>query len=823
MKRSDDKQLTEQQQAIVNHSTGPALVFAVAGAGKTTAMVHRIERLVRERVFEPRAILATSFGKATVQDIRTSLKQWPYCDDVRVTTLHAIGNSVLRKAQQRGYVHNLQLNMEDREELPRIIYYRALSLARKRKVVYERELEAIDQDDFLSYIDVCKGNLCYADLEKADLPVNALSVASQAEAPGGFEWYLDLYKLFEEIRVQNGWITFDDMLMSGWEMLVRHHDLLQEVRGQYRCVLVDEFQDVNLAQSEILDLTTYPHRNYMAIGDDDQTIYEWRGANPQFILNFAQRYDARTYLINDNFRCKAAHVALANQVIRHNRLRQPKHLSLTQGFDGGAFVHFEENGEQQGRNIVFEIKAALERGIKPKEIAILVRVYAQTPYIEQFLISERIPYTVVGNVPFYQRPEIVTLIQYCRLAKIERSLHTKRELADEEVMTFAEAWNNIYNRPKRYISKEMSEKIREKVVFHQVPLTRVLRVTSADILQEYLAERVVELAEHITWLTEVIDTEPADQVLQELDERLRYRDYLERSSGFPETGAMKAASVEAFIDYAHDKGAIVDFLDHLDYISFEMVGTRTANKQERITLTTIFRAKGLEWPIVFVPHCNQETIPFGKQPRLEEERRLFYVALTRAKHFIHLHCLKDKQLSQFLIEAGYQETLDAVTVIQSMLTSHPNTWRPQDIVMFTTWIPKLQLERYFRVWWNATDDVKQRVCACTLQFFTEVEYRKAQQMLKVDLAHAKLWRELMPNIPLTSKPIPGLELYLAKLSVVQDKNSNVYRTGDRVVHKRYGNGLVLDVHLDRGDEIITIKFAQRTISFNLLYADLTRL
>lgn len=819
--------LTEQQQAIVNHSTGPALVFAVAGAGKTTAMVHRIERLVRERVFEPRSILATSFGKATVQDIRTALKHWPACADVRATTLHAIGNSVLRKAQQRGYVHDLQLDMDDREGLPRIIFYRALSLARKRKVPYQRELESIDQDDFLSYVDVCKGNLRYADLQRAELPAHTLSIASQAAAPKGFEWYLDLYQLYEEIRLHHGWITFDDMLMTGWELLVKHPDVVQEIQGLYRAVLVDEFQDVNLAQSEILDLVTAPHRNYMAIGDDDQTIYEWRGANPQFILSFAQRYSATRYLINDNFRCKAAHIALANNVIQHNRLRQPKQLSLTQGFDGGAFVHVEEDGEQQGRNIVVEIKAALNGGIKPKDIAVLVRVYAQTPYIEQFLIAEHIPYTVVGNTPFYQRPEIMTLIQYCRLAVMERTLQTKQQLSDQQAAAFAEAWSNVYNRPKRYLTKELSEKIREHVLFHNVPLSHVLQVIRADIPQEYLVERVTELAELITWLAKEVDTRPARQVLQELDDRLRYRDYLERSSGFPESGAMKAASVDAFIDYARDKGTVVALLKHLDSISFEVLGTRSTTKQERITLTTIFRAKGLEWPIVFVPHCNQETIPFGTQPRLEEERRLFYVALTRAKHTLHLHCLQNKPRSQFLEEAGHQHTLNALAVMQNMLGSDPDTWRPRDIITFTTSVPKLFLERYFRTWWDAPVEVKQQVCTRLLHFFAEVDQHKAGRILNVDPAQAALWREIVPEMSVSAQvPIPGLAAYIKQiqdslmtkplhrpqpqppaLKRERQRGQTEYAVGDRILHPLLGTGVVLNIKTQGGVSVAEIQFS----------------
>jgi DNA helicase-2/ATP-dependent DNA helicase PcrA len=384
--------LTDQQQAIVDHDYGPALVFAVAGAGKTTAAVHRVERLVRERLFAPEKILATSFSRATVEDLRRALDRWPSCTRVSARTLHGVGFGLIRRATQRGYLHNVRLNTdEDPETLLRHLLYRTVALARQRRVDYAEELENLDPDDFLSYLGRCKGNLEYADLAVSALPPLGLRIARQAEGPPGLEWYLDLYRLFEEVRMEGGHITFDDMLMLGWELLVRYPDLLGEAQGLYECVLVDEFQDVNLAQSEILDLITARHRNYMAIGDDDQTIYEWRGADSQFILDFEQRYRATKYLITDNFRCPASQVVLANEVIRHNRRREPKRLQLTRGFDGQAFVHVHPDRYEMGRALVAEIQAALAEGFRPDDITVLVRIYAQTPPVEQGLIEARIP------------------------------------------------------------------------------------------------------------------------------------------------------------------------------------------------------------------------------------------------------------------------------------------------------------------------------------------------------------------------------------------------------------------------------------------------
>jgi len=372
----DNLRLTDEQQAIVAHNQGPALVFAVAGAGKTTALVHRLERLVRERVFEPRKILATSFSRMAVDDLKRALSRWPHTQGVRVSTLHALGYRIVRKAASEGL---LQLAEGKEENSEQALLQRALRRARELKLPWVQELENLEPEDFLSYVGACKGNLQYADLKGAGLPPEALQVASQAGAPKGLEWYLDLYRLMEQVRQEEGLLTFDDMLMTGWEVLVRHPEILQTVQKAFQAVLVDEFQDVNLAQSEMLELITRPHRNYMAVGDDDQTIYEWRGASPRFILEFAQRYGAQKYLIRDTFRCPAPQVVLAGRVIAQNRNRKPKRMSLTKGFVGKIHLHLEPHMPAQAQSLVSDMAALLAEGRRPAEMVVLVRLYAQTP------------------------------------------------------------------------------------------------------------------------------------------------------------------------------------------------------------------------------------------------------------------------------------------------------------------------------------------------------------------------------------------------------------------------------------------------------------
>ena len=239
-----DPNLTEEQYAIVAHNHGPALVFAVAGAGKTTAMTYRIERLVREKIFPAQNILATSFSKASVKDIKTALGRWPHCGQVQVQTLHAVGWGILKLAQRRGLGREFHLGQDDEGSDSRLLG-QVLGIAWREKVPYAPELDSLDRADFLNYVGVMKANLLYADLGRVDLPPGARAQAGQATAPPGFAWYPALYGLYEKVRAQEHVLTFDDMLLSAWECLHRFPEVLDDARRRFACVLVDEFQDVN--------------------------------------------------------------------------------------------------------------------------------------------------------------------------------------------------------------------------------------------------------------------------------------------------------------------------------------------------------------------------------------------------------------------------------------------------------------------------------------------------------------------------------------------------------------------------------------------------
>ncbi len=780
--------LTEEQQAIVAHDAGPALVFAVAGAGKTTAMTHRIERLVREQIFPAGAILATSFSKASVKDIKTALGRWPHCGSVQVQTLHAVGLGILRLAQRRGLGREFALGSEDEGSDSRLLGM-TLGQAWREKVSYAAELDALDRPDFLNYVGVMKANLWYPDVSRLKLPAAALAMTAQAPAPAGFGWYPALYGLYEKVRVQEGILTFDDMLLSAWECLHRYPEVLADARRRFACVLVDEFQDVNKVQSEILDLLTFPHRNYMAIGDDDQTIYEWRGADPGFILNFARRYGAAKYFIHDNFRSHAAPLALANAMIAKNRRREPKRLSLTRGFGGSLEVHEETSPESQGQNLARLVKSALDSGRQPGEIAVLVRLYAQTPPIEQGLLEANIPYKVVGSSPFYARPEVKTLLDYVRLARREDGWETR--------------WAQIANKPARYLSKVFNDEI-ARAVRRGASLPNALMAAAKDA-PSHQAARLGDLADTLHWLANASDTLPAGAALTLLDKKIGYVDFLRKSSGFPETGQARAANVEAFLRYAQSLPTLTALLAHLNTLEAAGVGNSSTNG---VALLTVFRAKGLQWPTVFVPDCNQGIFPYGGPDELEEERRLFYVALTRTQSDLHLHLVKTELPSQFLIEADYKNTLAGVQSLGAALSRPPAEWRTSDVLAVLRLASQLEMTRYLSAWHPALQSAA--AAARVQSLFAAAQSQNLAGPLGLTPAHLSPWSQFASVSP-NADDFADLSQYAPtapEAATPQPLNIKTLKIGGRVQHSQHGLGTILAIRGDRLSPRLEIQFAR---------------
>lgn len=808
----DKQKLTPEQEAIVAHTDGPALVFAVAGAGKTTSMVHRMRALV-EQGANPKRILASSFSRSTVGDLERGLAGLDV-EGVQCRTLHSLGRSFIAQAERQGHRPRQLSNGEaDPASMARILAAKARTqLAMERSI--DTSALGIAQSDVEDQISAWKTRLAYAHLNNEDLPDEALEHATQAQHEN--EDFLTLYRYAERLRQERGWITFDDMLREGWEVLMRYEDVRAKAQGQFDYVLVDEFQDVSPVQALLLDVVTEPHRNYMAIGDDDQCIYEWRGADPSFILDFAERYDAKEYVISDNFRSTGQQTSLANAVITQNEQRHAKRIHPTRTFDGHTHLRTSRGRVAQARDIVAAIQTQLREGRILQDLVILVRQYAQTPFIEQALIREQIPYRIVGSSPFYLRTQVQALLRHLFFATLERKVDEGEWFSDRRrERQYLDRFERVLLEPNRYVSGTLLLNIKRRARRSKRSALHVLHTHLGD-MHRRTAMGVEDFLDVMDELVERLD-EPADQTVDWLIEAMGYEAYIRRHSAFQETAEDRIQTARSLVHFAKGLPTTRALLERVKEISFNRVDDGPG--EESLEIRSIHRAKGGEWPVVFVPDCNDGTIPnltglpeeepdassdvddkdepeatrteekttdspddsasapdddaarrsnveiSATQRGIEGERRLFYVALTRACDELLLYRDESEPVSPFLQESEADSVLSACEDIRQVMHGAPGDLNLAATARFCAAIERLEMDRYLRERWtpsqdrleglrlqlrtlaSAIDDAQSEVDAYD-EAHRSYESRKRETLdpMNEQLAHIRSKKFVLPNV-----------------------------------------------------------------------------
>ncbi|PSQ95821.1 MAG: ATP-dependent helicase [Bacteroidetes bacterium SW_9_63_38] len=687
--------LTPEQRAVTQHADGPAAVLAVPGAGKTTALVHRIRMLVEERGVAPDRILVCSFNRQTVDDLTDALHAIGV-SDVQPRTLHSLGHA-LRHASMGP--------LSDDAPDPSTAAHR---LARRvlRDEADHSDLDVADLEvttaDLVDQVAAWKQQLAYPDLDRADLPPTAYDTASAASADDDI--LLNLYSRFEAHRRDRDWVTYADMLRDGWEALVRNDVLRERTQQAYEHVVVDEFQDVSRAQYEILDLLTADHRNYMVVGDDDQSIYRWRGARASFLLDFADTYDATTYRMMDSFRLPLGPTVLANAVIQNNEDRHDKRIRLTQS-DGGPTRLLDETDAPALANAVAEqIDGLLSESYAPADLAVLVRTYGETPPLEVAMLDRGLPYTVDGHVPFYRRRPVQTLLRYLYWALLERR---RRRTGGFDQPETAQQYQNrfaqIVNHPNRYVPRGRIDRILQEARRKDISLFAITE-SHLPAMDADLRDRVSAFLEMLETLVARLDASPA-VLLEDLTASLGYAAYLREQSVRPEQGEARVRTMNALLRYATSFDSVPALIEGVRSLA---AGHERESDPSAVTVRSIHRAKGAEWPVVFVPGGVEGTLPHTPAEKsdaaLAEERRLFYVAITRAQEHLYLGTHEDGGRSRFLQEANAESLLDRCETVQRILTAPPQTVTEEAVARFCNAVGTLRLGTFFQDWWTPAPD-----------------------------------------------------------------------------------------------------------------------
>jgi DNA helicase II / ATP-dependent DNA helicase PcrA len=614
-----------QREAVLHHE-GPLLVIAGAGSGKTRVLTTRIARLIRHHGVNPARILAVTFTNKAAGEMRERIAALlaeptppgvaaPDPDDVRKMwcgTFHAIGARMLRThAACVGRTANFTIYDEDD----------TLGLIKR---VMERVGVSPKQwtpKSIVSLISDAKNALVTPPEYQATAfdPLSRAAAAVYAELEGA-------------LRAANA-VTFDDLLVLPVQVLREDADVLEYYSDRFRFILVDEYQDTNRAQFQFIKLLGRRHGNVAVVGDDDQSIYGWRGADIRNILDFEKEFaTAKVVRLEENYRSTPGILEVANAAISANVARRGKTLRATRPGGDAVTLVAALDERDEADFVVDEIHARQSTGQRAlRDFAILYRTNSQSRALEDALRKNTIPYRLVGAVRFYDRREIRDLMGYLKLIA---------NPADDE------AFRRSVAIPKRKLGGTTIEAVAAAARKARLPMLDV--AAKPDLLSAIrpaAREALQEFAALIGRLRERAKDTSVDDVLRELVDAIRYADYLQADA--PESARDRLENVAALIDGAAetvvDEGGEVGLtpLDHFLQRAMLVAGIDTLDADaDGVTLMTLHNAKGLEFPVVFITGLEDGLFPlaqsFDHPPMLEEERRLFYVGITRAERKLYL-------------------------------------------------------------------------------------------------------------------------------------------------------------------------------------------
>ena len=589
-------QVSNAQHQAITHGAGPAIVLAGPGSGKTLVITQRVRYLIEAYHVRPQEILVITFTKAAAQEMQSRFQALSRQRGVTFGTFHAVFFHILKYAYHYSAANILT------EEKKYQILQRLLS---ESGLHFEDEKETLSE--IASEISVVKNE---------QIPLEHYYSKSCPE-----EVFRGFYRKYEEMHRREGLLDFDDMMTMTYELLTQRADILAAWQRHYRYILVDEFQDINLLQYAILRLLANPERNLFIVGDDDQSIYRFRGAKPEIMLNFPKDYpDAKQIVLDRNFRSVASVIRAAQLVIRENTKRFAKRAVHVRKGQGQVDIREFSGQEHESLYLIKKVQESLAGGMPPNEIAVLYRTnQGARPYAERLMEF---------NIPFEMRDALPNIYEHWIAKDLFAYLHLARERLDRAEFL------QVMNRPKRYIARDA---IDAKVISLET-----LRTYYED--KDWMLDRIDRLELDLRMLKDMAPYAAVNYIRYGMN----YEEYLQE---YAKARRMKPEELTDILDEIQDGcrpfKTVEAWYEHLTAYKERLLEQR--GKKERdpdaITLATLHSAKGLEFQEVFLVDVNEGTIPHRKasmEADLEEERRLFYVGMTRAKDRLHLFYVRER-------------------------------------------------------------------------------------------------------------------------------------------------------------------------------------
>ncbi|KZE70206.1 ATP-dependent DNA helicase PcrA [Paenibacillus elgii] len=638
------QKLNPQQRRAVETTDGPLLIMAGAGSGKTRVLTHRIAYLIGTRKAAPWSILAITFTNKAAREMqeRVSALVGPQGQDIWVSTFHSMCVRILRRDISRiGFTSNFTI---------------------------------LDSGDQLSVIKNCmkEMNIDSKKFEPKAVQAAISNAKNELLTPEKFERkigdYFDgivakVYSSYQRKLKANNSLDFDDLIMTTIELFQQVPEVLDFYQNKFQYLHVDEYQDTNRAQYMLCRMLADKYKRICVVGDSDQSIYRWRGADISNILDFEKDYpNATTILLEQNYRSTSNILNAANKVIANNTGRKPKNLWTDKG-DGQKIRLYQADSEhEEGYFITGEIRKNVDKGRRFSDHAILYRTNAQSRVVEEILIKSDIPYQIVGGIKFYDRKEIKDILAYLRLIS-----------NPDDDISFA----RIVNVPKRGIGDTTVERLGAAAGQFGVSMFAMLENVDSMEIGAKARNALADFRDMIENLYRMVDYLSVTELTEKMLEMSGYREELKRENTIESQARLENIdeflSVTMDFEKRNEDKSLVSFLTDLALIAdIDSMNQDPEAGKQGVVLMTMHSAKGLEFPVVFIMGMEEGVFPHSRalmdNEELEEERRLAYVGITRAEEELFLTCARMRTLfgrttanapSRFLQELP-QELLETV-------------------------------------------------------------------------------------------------------------------------------------------------------------------
>ena len=614
----------ENQLKAINHYEGNCCVLASGGSGKTGVLTNRIANLINTYNVDPRNILAITFSvkaKENMLNRLINLVDESKVDFITINTFHALGNSILKECRY-NYFHNKIKSWQQKQFINNIVV-KVLGIERK-----ESEVET---NDILSFISYQKNNL----LDYND------EVKETKFMPYKLNIMQEIYQKYEEMKKNEKVMDFDDMLLHTYKLLVNNDLTREKYQDRYRFIAVDEKQDVNVAQYEILRLLGKKYNNVFVVGDPLQNIYEFRGANNNYLIDFHKDWIDTTIIpLNINYRSSQDIVELSNKLVKNTKETTHKYyyesIAHKPKFKSPEFSYFtDEVNESEGiANKILEIKKS-NNNSKFSDFAILTRTNYQIQAIERGLYKNNIPYEVVGGTLFYEQKEIKDMISYLRLVK---------DINKDE------AFKQIYNSPNRYLGAVfLNEVTTYSQKYNKSLFASMLLFPRSN---EWRYKKGISEIHDIVLNIKRKKKYKVGDLINIIRKDLDYDKYISKEDTESNIRSEKIDNLDILVVLANKYDNIDKFLEDVD----NLLGfSKGSDSEDRVKVMTCHRSKGLEFKVVFVAGVNDGLLPHAKSGNENEERRLLYVGMTRAEVRLFLSSTRfygnrDMGISKFIYE-----------------------------------------------------------------------------------------------------------------------------------------------------------------------------